>query len=1285
MYSIEDVVLPIYVRKTYDFSYVGQPYQVSTESFSKSEEFLKKDKAADGLFDLAPTRYSGNWARLNFAGAYTASSTDFYSIHKNLEYNLPETDVLRDTANTYYYNNVMYSFDATTLDSMEEMVLRDRYSKMFEIADKNLVDSYYKKMVNGQHPLLITEGILKSASGTTGTGISTDPLIISEGKERVTSMMNTPYFINSLLKGVTNELSGVKESYKEAAYLFLNSLPLPTFREKVIGGEGVANGPDDSFGSYMSELFNQVPALHDVPVSLLMRVGSIWWRYKETVRLGALSDPMLSVWGNIGGSGSTGPENVYDPVGQLITRVYTYDDDITTRDFIAEVPANPIAATPVPENIMNVGVYPTIIQAIHYITTGAQIITSPTNLTNTIDTGAGTAPLSVKVNSEITVIKHKDTAPEPSGTTIVQFYDVWLDSLTVTDENLGAKFVNQEKPSRYYILYPSSGALPNTDVGSQPDTTTLFNNNAIHNGASRLIWGLPNYGYLENKASYRPKPNSYIKKINPSASTQDSWRFSEDNDYSNIQELRGVFNAEQLDFFEGLFLTFSNPTGGTETPIGSTDTFKKIMKDIMVVEESWLTPFEIEMGSNSPSNLSSAQLKKTFSVLHKFIYSKIMYSHRSTTNLDLVTDDATLMQRLRAIATDSKEYDFGKYSASTTTIPAPGNSFGGNPIEYQDMRIYVGEFYHAQFGTEFNNLVPTDDTNKLYSFFKSATIGGYKGAGIEFNSENIIAFAPIIRLYASNPTPPSPGYSAHDFIIHFLNSFDIKIKFNEDQYVNNLLKKLNVSITEGQKVKKSKKEDDFIDNRTSVEGDDLKLELYNQFKYINDRWIAGISLTEETLFEKFLFFDRANRDIGDDAYINIWDILKLDSPFAQGNDKTLTQSVDSFINTILANNGFNFIALPSYINFYQVGGDNAQVQGNSMFGTFNTVDYLESGPAFLCQYIGKKSDQLDVKTQNNGFANDTYPLNKTTPNPLLGCSCPEDIGKNKSGKVMGFTVDFGIPNQNVFESITLDQSQYQNTSESYKILQELADSGGGNATSMASSSLYNVYASRSYTASITCVGNVTIQPTQYFQIRYLPMFNGPYLITSVNHNITPNTIETSFEGVRVPIAKLPDINDLVLRVNEKLFQEAESRLEQQREDAYLDDINATKKQLKLTVNETNYYDSGTTETDLADDSLRVGFYDPVDPTFVNVPEDHPTKIHLGVDFQIKPEYEDEAAEVLGIPIYPIMKGIVTKIVDSCDPQDEKEVCGRYGNYIETTMPVNPGAIDDQTIELYTDS
>ena len=1273
LYDLEDVVLPIYNRKTYEYSYVGQAYTVISEDFPTSSDALKLDKSTPGLFDLVPTRY-GNWVRQNFAGAYTASSADFYRIDKNLEYNISDTDVLRDTPDTRYYTDSLYCASGPIAGLGAKLRLDGRYPLMSNLTNKNLVDDYYKDIISNK--LVLTEGILKATSGTTGTGAPADPVVISEGNERITSMLNTPYFINSLLKGVTNEQSGVKEAYKEAAYLFLNSLPLPTFRERVLVGDG-NNG--EEFGAYMSELFNQIPALHDVPVSLLMRVGSIWWRYKETVINGPSSDPILSIWDNIGGSGTTGPAHVYDPIGQSIERLYNYNDNGITWDFRAAFSADTTASPIRPTNIMNVGVYPSIIKAMHYIATGVQVPVPPLILNNIVDAGAGTAPLNIKVNSQLTVDKDKDTAPEPSGTTIVNFYDVWLDSKNIINEDLGVKFVNKEKPNRYYILYPSSGGLTNTDVGGQPETTTLFNNNAIHNGASRLIWGLSNYGYMQHKPGYLPLSNSYTKKIKASATTQDSWRFSENGDYSTIQELRGVFNKEQLDFFEQLFLSFSNPTGSTEVSIGATDTFKKIIKEIMVIEESWLHPHEIADELNGPINLSVAQTRKFFDVVHKFINSKITYAHRSTTNLDSVIDNATLMQRLRAIINQNNEYDFGKYSATTVPIPAAGNNFVGNPTVYQDMRIYVGEFYNSAV-SELNHLVPADDSNIMYSFFKTATVGGVAGAGIEFNSANIKAFAPIIRLYASNPQTPNPSNSGYKFISDFLGTFDTGFARKEKEYVNNLVKKLNSNIIKGQKVKKSKNEDDFIDNRTSIEGDDLKLELYGQFKNINDRWISGISLKQETLFEKFLFFDRANRDIGDDAYVNIWDILTLDSPFAPGNDKTLTQSVDSFINTILANNGFNFIALPSYINFYQVGGDNAQVQGNSMFGTFDTVDYLESAPAFLCQYIGKKSDQLDVKTQNNGFANDTYPLNKTTPNPLLGCSCPQDKGKDKSSKVMGFTVDFGIPNQNVFESITLDQAQYQNTSESYKILQEIADSGGGNATSMASASLYNVYASRSYTASITCVGNVTIQPTQYFQIRYLPMFNGPYLIINVSHNITPNTIETTFDGVRVPIAKLPDINDLVLRLNEKLFQEAESRLKEQREDVYLDDINATPKQLKLTANDTNYYDSGTTESDLSDDTMRVGFYDPVDPAFVNVPEDHPTRVHLGLDLQIKPEYEDEAAEG-GIPIYPIMKGTVTKIVDFCDPQDTKEACGRYGNYIETTMSLNPAAtIENETVE-----
>ena len=178
LYDLEDVVLPIYNRKTYEYSYVGQAYSVLSEDFPKSTEALKLDKSAASLFDLAPTRY-GNWVRQNFAGAYTASSVDFYKVDTNLEYNVTETDVLRDTPDTQYYTDSMYCLGGSVLEEEEDRRLVGRYPNMSAIIDKNLVDSYYNNIITKK--LLITEGILKSTSGTTGTGVAGDPVVVSRG------------------------------------------------------------------------------------------------------------------------------------------------------------------------------------------------------------------------------------------------------------------------------------------------------------------------------------------------------------------------------------------------------------------------------------------------------------------------------------------------------------------------------------------------------------------------------------------------------------------------------------------------------------------------------------------------------------------------------------------------------------------------------------------------------------------------------------------------------------------------------------------------------------------------------------------------------------------------------------------------------------------------------------------------------------------------------------------------------------------------------------------------
>jgi hypothetical protein len=57
------------------------------------------------------------------------------------------------------------------------------------------------------------------------------------------------------------------------------------------------------------------------------------------------------------------------------------------------------------------------------------------------------------------------------------------------------------------------------------------------------------------------------------------------------------------------------------------------------------------------------------------------------------------------------------------------------------------------------------------------------------------------------------------------------------------------------------------------------------------------------------------------------------------------------------------------------------------------------------------------------------------------------------------------------------------------------------------------------------MGNAMIQPTMYFNLRYVPMFSGPYMILSVDHTISQGSFETVLTGIRQTIYSLPQLDD----------------------------------------------------------------------------------------------------------------------------------------------------------------
>jgi len=258
-----------------------------------------------------------------------------------------------------------------------------------------------------------------------------------------------------------------------------------------------------------------------------------------------------------------------------------------------------------------------------------------------------------------------------------------------------------------------------------------------------------------------------------------------------------------------------------------------------------------------------------------------------------------------------------------------------------------------------------------------------------------------------------------------------------------------------------------------------------------------------------------------------------------------TQSVLSLMGHILEKNNFIFMPVPSYSNFY---GRNSRVKegmpdpsysdiGNNTFGTFLEVDTHGSEPKFLAIYVGKVSETIHTSPQNDNYlyGDDSFDITQPSQSAVRAS---EDgvINFSNRNKVVAFNVDFGTRNQNIFKSINIDMAQRKNIAPTFEVNRLLGEVASGQKVAQQSASLYNFYKNSSYTCSVVSMGNVMIQPTMYFNLRYVPMFYGPYLITSVTHDITTRDFTTTFEGVRTTKYSLQMPDGLISSVNRDIVQ-----------------------------------------------------------------------------------------------------------------------------------------------------
>ena len=476
-----------------------------------------------------------------------------------------------------------------------------------------------------------------------------------------------------------------------------------------------------------------------------------------------------------------------------------------------------------------------------------------------------------------------------------------------------------------------------------------------------------------------------------------------------------------------------------------------------------------------------------------------------------------------------------------------------NPSAWSALETYVG--FSSIDGLQYSN------SGSYYTSF-------FKDFNIEFSETNVVRLYQIIKMYGAQKLENTSLNSTAFY--NLFNGYLTDQRNFQNRMMNQTFISLNKnlpSVTEQR-----------VNNRIStIEGEVPKVETWETFKAFNDRWIAGGDFQTRTLFEEFIFLDRANRSIGDDVVVDVSILL------GYLKSQTASFSLYSLIGDLLGKNNFVFMPLPSYTNFYGIQ-DALTTNGrqvidpeiaNSVFGTYLNVDFQKSKPKFLCMYVGKPSEHLELKENKSvKYQTDTFDLRRGTFNPLV----ENQENKNDwafSNKVVGFNLDFGTRNQNIFMSISLNQNQFKNTSEVFQQLVNIGNQASGDKVAQQSTSLYNVYRTRSYTCEVTSLGNVMIQPTMYFNLRHVPMFTGPYLITDVSHTINETGFITNFTGVRVPIYSFPKVDELVASVNKDLIQRYRQQFKN-KQSVSTSAQNATNSSNSGTTNSSNTTSLGTT-------------------------------------------------------------------------------------------------------------
>ena len=932
--------------------------------------------------------------------------------------------------------------------------------------------------------------------------------------EQTTSIFNTPFFINSLLKGVENEKNKLENPYVSLGYVYLNTF----FKDFEFFNLDTKEYVDD----LIPTLF-KFSAIHQMPYSYILRYGSIWHRYKTWIDSNKTTDILDDGWLDFD------YKKYYDPTLNNLSTQYTIKDYTGgTRTFKAFD-----TQTVAPANInyietYNTGFYPKLINDMHWYLTKKDLFTTYNGQEFSDAYDKNKLRIGANTNSSYFMPFNGDPLDLNRSIAVNSYFQYLIFD----------KDASVDKNNKVYIPIPSNGGSPfNQSVlecfKNGKLKIDIKDNPAMYNGSVRTLWGLSNYGYYDLSKITKPTPEQYPSR----------YASSFNGVYTDISELFVVFTPDILDEFERAFLGSCDPNADAS--------------EILVLKGEKTSPNYID--TNKIKNVKQRRLKDQILNLLKVKETDLPNGLTNQQNQDCVS----ISQAQQILASKKMQeflnFDcilkignpgnfnrrvFNSFSDDTTLHPVdritfnpyidgslPGdglnvtllNSQTNNSEAWKTLQKYVG-FSNLSKKTEYTN-----SGSVITDFFIEQNIG--------FTSDNIKILYPIIKIYAKEKLKALTNgdtWTNTTFFTEFNNFLNQQTDIQADMvleisnYLNTFLPSTKLTPS---------------GINSSVSGDITKLSTYNTFQSFNDKWIAGSDLTTRTIFEDFLFQNTANGDIGNSLQVDVMGIAEI----LKGDNTISILDVIGFI--MKKQDNMLFYAMPAYINFYgnQSPAKNAQPKQidvpNSLFGTYTEVNYLDSRPKFLLIYVGKESEHPQQK--DNAFVvygDDSFDFKNPSTNPNR---IPTDITKYNfalSNKVVGFNVDFGIQNQNMFYSVDVGMDDKKNTAATYAVRDQMANGVNGDKIAQQTTSMYSLYKSASYHSTIKSLGNVMIQPMMYFNLRHVPLFYGPYLISDVSHSITERDFTTTFEGNRMPKYALPQPNSLATYIKTNYLEKYQQEI-----------------------------------------------------------------------------------------------------------------------------------------------